>query len=70
MKCSVVLSAVAAVLAAVSSARTFEVAAWRGETVAAPVPDFAELAPAPDGIGVRYGVLKRVKYAPNPKRNG
>jgi len=49
------------------SARTFEVAAWRGETVAARVPDFAELAKAPEGISVRYGVLKSVKYAPEPE---
>ena len=45
-------------------ARTFEVAAWRGETVAARVPDFAELGKAPGGIKVRLGVLKSVKYAP------
>ena len=45
-------------------ARTFEVAAWRGETVAAQVEDFAELGPAPEGVGVRFGVLKPVKYAP------
>ena len=45
-------------------ARTFEVAAWRGETVAARVPDFAELGKVPDGIKVRFGVLKSVKYAP------
>ena len=45
-------------------ARTFEVAAWRGETVATRVPDFAELGKAPDGLKVRFGVLKTVKYAP------
>ena len=45
-------------------ARTFEVAAWRGETVAALVEDFAELGEAPEGIAVRCGVLKSVKYAP------
>ena len=45
-------------------AKTFEVAAWRGETVAALVEDFAELGPVPEGIGVRFGVLKPVKYAP------
>lgn len=45
-------------------ARTFEVAAWRGETVAARVPDFAEIGKAPEGFSVRYGVLKSVKYAP------
>ena len=65
MKSKLVFAAVAAV-AMGASARTFEVSAWRGETVAALVPDFAELAPAPDGIGARYGVLKIVKYAPTP----
>ena len=45
-------------------ARTFEVAAWRGETVAAQVEDFAEVGSVPEGIGVRFGVLKPVKYAP------
>ncbi len=60
------LACAVAALSLVSSARTFEVAAWRGETVAATVPDFAELAPAPKGIGVRYGVLKSVKYSPEP----
>ena len=56
----------ASAVAAVALARTFEVAAWRGETVAAAVPDYAELAPAPAGISVRYGVLKSVKFAPVP----
>ena len=47
-------------------ARTFEVAAWRGETVAARVPDSVETdaCTAPDGLGVRFGVLLPVKYAP------
>ena len=61
-----VVLAAAAALALATQARTFEVAAWRGETVAAFVPDYAELAPAPAGISVRYGVLKSVKYAPEP----
>ncbi|MDD4018092.1 MAG: DUF4091 domain-containing protein [Kiritimatiellae bacterium] len=60
------LAAVSA-MALGASARTFEVAAWRGETVAARVPDFAELGQAPAGIGVRTGVLKSVKYAPEPE---
>ena len=47
-------------------ARTFEVAAWRGETVAALAEDFAEIGAAPDGISVRVGVLKPVRYAPKP----
>ena len=67
MKAKYSLLAAVAAISFVSAARSFEVAAWRGETVAALVPDFAELAPAPDGIGVRYGVLKPVKYAPKPR---
>ena len=66
MKAKYPLMAAAAAISLVSAARTFEVAAWRGETVAALVPDFAELASAPGGIGVRCGVLKPVKYAPKP----
>ena len=64
MRITVTFAALA--LAATAAARTFEVAAWRGETVAALVPDFAELANAPAGMDVRYGVLKSVKYAPAP----
>ena len=48
-------------------ARTFIVSAWRGETVAARVPDFAELGAVPDGIKVRFGVLRPVKFAPTPE---
>ena len=65
MKSNIAFAAVCAGLALAAQARTFEVVAWRGETVAARVPDFAELAPAPAGLGVRYGVLKSVKYAPS-----
>ena len=65
MKINAFVVAVAAVAGAFAlEARTFEVAAWRGETVAARVPDFAELGKVPDGIKVRFGVLKSVKYAP------
>jgi len=53
--------------AATAGARTFEVTAWRGETVAALVPDFCELGAAPDSLTVRRGVLKSVKYAPEPE---
>ena len=66
MNSKITIAAVVAALAVGASARTFEVSAWRGETVAALVSDFAELAPAPAGIGVRYGVMKLVKYAPEP----
>ena len=38
-----VVAAAAVVGVSALEARTFEVAAWRGETVAARVPDFAEL---------------------------
>ena len=44
MKTNTFVVAAAAVAGAFAlEARTFEVAAWRGETVAARVPDFAEL---------------------------
>ena len=59
-------SAVIAALALGASARTFEVAAWRGETVAALGPDFAELDMSMDDISVRHGTLKLVRYAPEP----
>lgn len=55
-----------ALMATVASARTFDVTAWRGETLAARVPDFCELGDEPDGISVRRGVLKDVAYAPEP----
>ena len=61
---TLVVAAVAVAGAFALQARTFELTAWRGETVAARVPDFAELGKAPDGIKVRFGVLKSVKYAP------
>lgn len=66
MKTKTILMGAAVALSFCASARTFEIAAWRGETVAARVPDFAELGQAPDGISVRRGVLKSVKYAPKP----
>ena len=62
---TLVVAAVAVAGAFALQARTFEVTAWRGETVAARVPDFAELGKAPDGIKVRFGVLESVKYAPS-----
>lgn len=51
----------------VASARTFEVRAWRGETVASRVPDFCEFGPAPEGLDVKIGSLKLVKYVPLPE---
>ena len=60
-------STAVAALALGAAARTFEISAWRGETVAARVPDFAvsEIT-LPDGIPARLGVMKSVKYAPAP----
>ena len=67
MKINAHVVAVAAAAGAFAlEARTFEVAAWRGETVAARVPDFAKPGPAPKELKVRFGVLKSVKYAPTP----
>ena len=61
------MAAMAAGLAALAAeARTFDVTAWRGETVAARVPDFCELGPAPEGVHVRRGEMKKVSYAPEP----
>ena len=57
--------AVAAV-ALSAGARSFEVTAWRGETVACVVPDFVEFGDVPKGISVRFGSLAGVKYAPAP----
>ena len=56
--------AIAVTLAAVAAeARTFEIRAWRGETVAAEVADFftGEIA-APTGFGVKVGSVEAVKY--------
>ena len=64
---SILLAAAAAAGVLVSEARTFEVAAWRGETVAARVPDFAELGAAPAGFTVKTGVLMPVKFVPMPE---
>ncbi len=47
-------------------ARTFDVTAWRGETLAVRVPDFCELGADPDGLTLRRGVLKSVTFAPTP----
>lgn len=67
MNAKIALAAATAALSLASAARTFEVAAWRGETAVALVPDFAELAPSASAeIKVRYGVLQSVKYAPTP----
>ena len=63
----VIMAIAVAVGAFALEARTFEIAAWHGETVAARVPDFAELGGVPDGIKVRFGVLDSVKYAPSPE---
>ena len=48
----VALAALAVSAAAGAFARSFEVSAWRGETVAARVPDFAEMGTMPEGFGL------------------
>ena len=48
------------------SARTFEISAWRGETVASLLPDSCETAEPPKDLGVRFGGLAAVDYAPQP----
>ena len=55
------------ILCSTALARTFEIKAWRGETAAALVPDFCELGEKPDGITLRFGILKSVRYAPKPR---
>lgn len=49
-----------------ASARSFEVRAWRGETVAARLPDFCELGSVPAELKLKVGALELVKYAPTP----
>ena len=61
---------IAAAVTAVSlsaMARTFELAAWKGETVSAVVPDFVEFGELPEGIDIKFGILRPVKYAPVPR---
>ena len=57
-----------ATLSAFVQARQFEVAAWRGETVAALVEDFAvpdmDLDLLPEGVEGRMGTLREVRYMP------
>ncbi len=49
-----------------AEARMFTVTAWRGETVAARVPDSCELGATPAGLEIRRGALQKVDYAPAP----
>ena len=60
----VFLFVVAAILPA--SARTVDFTLWRGETLTAILHDHAEIGPAPQGIGVRLGVAKDVRYLEEP----
>ena len=65
------LASVLAALAALVQARQFEVAAWRGETVAALVEDFAvpdmDLNLLPEGVEGRMGTLREVRYMTAPR---
>ena len=66
----VVAALVAASVAGYAEARTQKIAAWRGETVAALVEDFAvqdlDLEALPEGVEGRIGVLKEVRYMTAP----
>lgn len=44
----------------------FEVRVWRGETTVVRVPDFTELGAVPEGLDIRFGVLKPVRYLKHP----
>ena len=61
---AVICGLVSVALAWEVSARTQTIRVWRGETVTALVEDFAELGGAPDGIAMRTGVIRPVKYSP------
>lgn len=61
-----IMAALAGVIGLGAYARTFEVRAWRGETVTAILPDSCETALAPEGIEIKIGHLELVKYAPHP----
>ena len=61
------LSLSAAAVGLTALARSFDITAWRGETVGAIVPDFVEFGKVPGEIGIRFGKLKKVKYAPCPQ---
>jgi len=60
-------AAVLAVVTMSASARTQEISVWRGETVTERLQDAIEIGKAPVGIGVRFGVLRAVKAAPEPE---
>ena len=66
MKTRMLIAMALVAVSHMSWARTFELAAWRGETVTAWLPDNVTLGAAPEGIGVREGALQLVKYAPEP----
>ena len=63
---TLMMAAVAAGLAIAATARTQEIRAWRGETVAADVDDAVELGEVPEGLKMRVGALRTVRYAPVP----
>ena len=65
MKTSLTMAAALA-LSFCACADSHEIAAWRGETLMTMVPDYTELGKAPEGISVRRGVLRPVKYRTTP----
>ena len=56
-----------AVSVACSQASALDVAAWKGETVNAFLPDGESVAAAKDGFEVKVGALKGVAYSQAPK---
>jgi hypothetical protein len=65
------LMAALAISAAIAQAKQFTVSAWRGETVAELVEDFAissmDLSLLPEGVTGRMGTLCEVRYMTMPK---
>ena len=66
MKTKCLLAALSLCAAFAAEARTFKVSVWRGESHAALVPDFCELGEVPEGLQLKFGTMKSVKYAPEP----
>lgn len=62
----IIVCGLIALIGLAGEARSFEVKAWRGETVTALVPDFCELVVASKGVEITLGHLELVKFAPNP----
>ena len=66
---TLLLATVAAVGAFGASAktRTWEISAWRGETLAVRLPDNVELGAVPEGISLKVGAALPVKFLADPQ---